>query len=523
MMISLLNKKNKNNQKPEAREADLKAEELNIRLDLLYDVALKASSFSEISKLTEQILSITQSIVNCSASSLLLVDEAKGKMHFQASEGPAGNKLTKNDVDIDSGIAGWVARHKKPLLVNDAYKDKRFNKDIDKSTDFITKSVIAVPLIRGQKTIGVLEVLNKNDASEFNEKDLAILTGFASTEALILLVSMTHTAISNITVHETYLKGYTKTARTLAQAADDKDAYAVGHSERVKDYTMLAANSLSFSPDELQTIEFGALLHDIGKIGIDKNILCKPGPLTDSEWEIMRKHPVIGAKIVGDIPFIEKTKDIILHHHERYDGKGYPKRLKKENIPIGARLVAVADAFDTMTTEHSYRPALTVDKAIEELIAGRGTQFCPMSVDTFVSAFKRENASLLEKEPEHPVPEKTDSQADKAKKTKKTKKAHKDKSETDSELLTGDVQLNLPTVASSKQVQYFKESLKRIDNLQISVAAWSDEGGHEITVSLTEPKPLMAILKKMPIVEDVQKNRGKITVTLKMDTMSSVL
>ncbi|MFC2042508.1 HD domain-containing phosphohydrolase, partial [Chloroflexota bacterium] len=264
---------------------------------------------------------------------------------------------------------------------------------------------MAAPIIRGQKTIGVLEVLNKADGEEFDERDLAILTGFASTEALLLLVSMAHTAISNITLHETWLKGYKRTAETLAQAVDAKDTYALGHSQRVREYTMLAVNSLPLSSEELQAVEFGALLHDIGIIGIDENILCKPEPLNDKEWAIMRKHPEIGAQIVGEITLVEKAKDIVLYHHERYDGKGYPKKLKGEDIPIGARLVAVADAFDTMTTDHSYRAALTVDEAINELIAGSGTQFCPLAIETFTSAFKKENAEPAEKEADSVVHE----------------------------------------------------------------------------------------------------------------------
>ncbi|MFC2042507.1 hypothetical protein ACFLTV_03360 [Chloroflexota bacterium] len=135
-MVTFLNKKNK---KQELREARVAPEELKARLDLLYDVALRASSFSEVSKLIEEILGITQRIVKGSASSLLLIDESKAEMYFQAAEGPAGDKLKLRRLNLSSGIAGWVARNRKPLIINDVNRDQRFNKDIDKKTDFVTK------------------------------------------------------------------------------------------------------------------------------------------------------------------------------------------------------------------------------------------------------------------------------------------------------------------------------------------------------------------------------------------------
>jgi HD-GYP domain-containing protein (c-di-GMP phosphodiesterase class II) len=127
------------------------------------------------------------------------------------------------------------------------------------------------------------------------------------------------------------------------------------------------------------------MLHDIGKIGIADTILSKPQRLDDNEWKIMRQHPRIGANIVKQIPFLQMVKTLVLHHHERYDGTGYPQRLKGEMIPVGARLLAVADAFDTMTTDRSYRPALGLERAIHELRTCSGTQFCPMAAQAFLS------------------------------------------------------------------------------------------------------------------------------------------
>jgi putative nucleotidyltransferase with HDIG domain len=170
----------------------------------------------------------------------------------------------------------------------------------------------------------------------------------------------------------------------MVTAADAKDPYSAGHSRRVRNYTLMAAKVLNIPFDELQVIEFGALLHDIGKIGISDSILRKREPLTAEELYIIRKHSIRGADIVHGIPFLEKVTNLVLCHHERFDGKGYPGGLKGEQIPIGAGLIAVADAFDTMTTDRSYRRALSFEEAINELMSGAGTQFHPVAVNALI-------------------------------------------------------------------------------------------------------------------------------------------
>ena len=421
-MSTILDKFASETSTEELRGTNVESEEYNERLELLYEVAQRATSITEVSKLLEEILCVTQRVLGTSASSLLLIDQEKGELYVQAAGGEAANSLRETRLDLNSGIAGWVARHGMPLVSNDVTRDERFNKDIDKLTGFVTNSVLAVPLVRGKKVIGVLEVLNKVDGSAFDECDLRVLTGLASTEALILLASMAATAISNIKFGQALLDEYKSTIETLVEAADARDPYACGHSRRVKEYTLLAAKSLSFSPEELQMIEFGALLHDIGKVGIHDSVLRKSDLLTDGEWYIIRKHPLRGANIVAEISFLRKARNIVLYHHERYDGAGYPEGLKGEDIPIGARLVAVADAFDTMTTDHSYRPTLSVDEAISKLVEGMGTQFCPVVVKAFVSEFQKREDKPAKKEAEPAAEEKAKMEAEEARKTEEAER-----------------------------------------------------------------------------------------------------
>ncbi|OGO41209.1 MAG: hypothetical protein A2137_03930 [Chloroflexi bacterium RBG_16_58_8] len=138
----------------------------------------------------------------------------------------------------------------------------------------------------------------------------------------------------------------------------------------------------------METLEYAGVLHDVGKIGIDSQLLEKPGALTEAEWEIMRQHPAFGANLLKEIAFLEKASTLVLCHHERYDGSGYPGGLKGNDIPMGARLIAVADAFDTMTTDRAYRPAMTTERALKEMEDCAGKQFCPMAVRSFVTGLR---------------------------------------------------------------------------------------------------------------------------------------
>ena len=379
-MSNVLDETRDENKVPETRETTIETEEYKKRLDLLYRVGKKVGSVAEVSNLLDQVLRMTQRTLRASASSVLLIDEGSGELYFRVAEGKATNELGEVRLSLNSGIAGWVARHGRPAIVNDVTKDPRFNKEIDRTTGFVTTSVLAVPLVSGREVVGVLEVLNKVGESGFNDQDL---------EVLIPLASMAAVAISNAKLHQAVLDGYKNTIKALAAAIDARDPYTCGHSQRVTKYALLGGTLLVFSGEELEVLEYAGILHDIGKIGIADSILTKRGALTPEEKDIMRAHPVIGANMLKEIPFLEKASRLVLHHHERYDGKGYPDGLKGEDIPMGARLIAVADAFDTMTTDRSYQAVLSADYAISELYTFSGTQFCPIAVEAFVSGFQR--------------------------------------------------------------------------------------------------------------------------------------
>jgi putative nucleotidyltransferase with HDIG domain len=201
-----------------------------------------------------------------------------------------------------------------------------------------------------------------------------------------------HTLESSRTrdLQEEVQRSYRATLEALLAALDTRDTETEGHSERVAAYTMLIAQRLNLSEEELPHIERGALLHDIGKIGVPDHILYKPGPLTPDEWEIMKQHPVVGYKMCMKIEMLRPAAPIVLHHHERWDGKGYPYGLSGEEIPLGARIFAIADTLDAMTSDRPYRKALSFAQAREEIERCAGAQFDPELVKVFLSVPEEE-------------------------------------------------------------------------------------------------------------------------------------
>jgi putative nucleotidyltransferase with HDIG domain len=180
-------------------------------------------------------------------------------------------------------------------------------------------------------------------------------------------------------------RSYDATLIALTHALDARDKETEGHSRRVVEYTRLVAVRLGISGETLKVLCHGALLHDIGKIGVPDAILHKPGPLTEEEWQVMRRHPEIGALMVEEVEYLNEARRIILHHHERWDGRGYPLGLRGTQISAGARAFAIADTVDAITQDRPYRRGRSFDEARDELLRHRGTQFDPEAVDAFLS------------------------------------------------------------------------------------------------------------------------------------------
>jgi putative nucleotidyltransferase with HDIG domain len=233
---------------------------------------------------------------------------------------------------------------------------------------------------------GIIFTGPRLDGSEYSRYDKDMVTFIANSAGI---------GMENARLLKQLQLTYVATLKTLISVIEAKDPYTKGHTERVAAYAVAIANRLRLSEPERRRITFGALLHDIGKLGVTENILHKEGELDTTEWEVLRSHPEIGARVVNKMEFLTGTADIVEHHHESWDGSGYPSGLKGEEIPLGARIVAVADSFDAMTTDRSYRRALSIDEAIERMNKAAGTQFDPKIVRLFVRHIREKGYELV--------------------------------------------------------------------------------------------------------------------------------
>ena len=191
-------------------------------------------------------------------------------------------------------------------------------------------------------------------------------------------------------------QAYMESIQTVRYTVEAKDTYTRGHSDRVSEYSVLIGEKLGLPEEDIRRLRIGGLFHDIGKIGVPDSILQKNGKLSDDEYSEIKNHPTIGVHILSNATMFEDILPIVKHHHERYDGKGYPGRLKGEEIPYLARIAAVADSFDAMTSKRVYRDSLPLDRVIEEFEKNKGTQFDPKIADVFLDILKNDYEKIKE-------------------------------------------------------------------------------------------------------------------------------
>ncbi|HYN36673.1 MAG TPA: HD-GYP domain-containing protein, partial [Actinomycetota bacterium] len=235
-------------------------------------------------------------------------------------------------------------------------------------------------------TLGTVEVYRTHDRPFrlYDSRQMDMLAGFASNT-----YSKIHLA-AKLEVH------YTETIEALVSALEARDPYTEAHAGRIRDTAIALSVAMQVPVEQRRAIRLGSILHDVGKIGVSDSILLKAGPLTDEEWVVMRSHPEIGEKMLQGIDFLTPALPIVRHHHERWDGNGYPDRLTKQEIPIGARIVAVCDSYDAMTTDRPYRKAMSIEEACDELKRCSETQFDPDCVDLLVDVVAEMGESRLE-------------------------------------------------------------------------------------------------------------------------------
>jgi len=354
----------------EIRELNRKLSEKLAEMTILYEAAKLTSSSLDLDEVLSSAFNSAVKILNAETGSLMLFDPEEEVLTIKKSYGLNEEIIRKTRVKKGETIVGLVAQSGKPFIIHG-----RADISIKGRKKYEKVNSICVPLKTRKGVIGVVNLNRKEDANPFTEDNLKLLFTMANDVAF---------AIENATLYQNLHESYLSIIRALVSALELKDSHTRGHSESVTRYAVALAKKLKLSPQEIESIEVAAILHDIGKIGIQESILNKPGKLNDEEWKEMKRHPEFSYKILKEVNFPWEIKPVIYAHHERYNGKGYPARLKGEKIPLGARILAVADTFAAMTSDRAYRKGLSKEMAIEELKRVAGTQLDPELVKVFV-------------------------------------------------------------------------------------------------------------------------------------------
>jgi putative nucleotidyltransferase with HDIG domain len=269
----------------------------------------------------------------------------------------------------DRGLLGYVHQKKEPLTVCDVSADGRFE-----GFTYPVKCLLIVPLVVEDAMIGAVIASDKLDGEEFYSTDIKLISGIASACAV---------AIKKAFLFDDLRGMLFSSAEAFSFAIDAKDPYTYGHSKRVAETAVCIAKEAGLSPETVNWLKLAALLHDIGKIGTPENILHKNGKLDDEEMDTMKEHPVIGARMIQHIPRMKELSLWIRHHHEKYDGSGYPSGLKGEEIPLVSRIIAISDCFDALITDRPYRRALSRQEAVDMMRENTSKHFDPVLFECF--------------------------------------------------------------------------------------------------------------------------------------------
>ncbi|WP_457622136.1 HD-GYP domain-containing protein [Persephonella sp.] len=348
------------------------------KLKILLQYSSKLASEKSLKKVLLYLTDLAKDIMEADRCSIFLYDKNKGILWTIVAHG-----VEKIEIKADKGIAGYVFKTGEIMNIPDAYKDPRFDRDVDKKTGYRTVSVLAVPLLDSkQNTIGVFQVINKKGREKFTEEDVELLRHIALYASSI---------IENAVLYEKLKKAHEDVIYRLSHATKFKDPETQNHIIRVGLYCEILAREAGLDEEDVELVKLAAPMHDIGKVGIPDRVLLKPGKLSDEEWEIMKKHTIYGYEILknSDSKLLQIAAEIALEHHERWDGTGYPFGKKGKEISIYGRITSISDVFDALTSDRPYKKAWGIKETVQFLKDQRGKHFDPLITDLFLKNIDR--------------------------------------------------------------------------------------------------------------------------------------
>ncbi|MRR06144.1 MAG: HD domain-containing protein [Deltaproteobacteria bacterium] len=361
-----------NTLKLEAEITDLSSEVVRVyeEISLLFAISNKLGCEMDVATICHRVLEEADKILSPFNLSIMLLDSSKKGLYTRHSIGRNAESARSFTADISSGLIGHVLRLGEPVTVCDIRADSRI------TLPYPAKSILCVPLVTDDKPIGLLLACDKRSGEEFWSRDLKMMSMFASEIAA---------SIRKAQLYEKNNKMFINTVEALASAIDTKDPYTYGHSKRVAQISVALCAELGIPQEETRLVELAALLHDIGKIGTPESILHKCEKLKPEEFEKIKAHPIQGSEILSSIEEFNEIIIWIKHHHEWYNGNGYPDRITADSIPIEARIITIADAYDAMTSNRPYRKAMSSHEAVRMMEEFSGSQFDPAILQAFAS------------------------------------------------------------------------------------------------------------------------------------------
>ncbi len=348
------------------------------KITALRNIDLSIISSFDIRVIYDVFINAAVNLLNIDAVSILVFDEATQELYFKVQRGLLNDEFKKQRIKIGQFIPGKAARERKILKVSQQEMDEPLRKMLMQMQGF--EDYYVCPMISKGRLLGVVEFFQRKKLNHDEEwfNFLETLTGQIS-----IAVENANILSEIQSAKEDLLLAYDQTIEALSFALDLRDKETEGHSQRVTELTVKIAEKFRIKGEKLRYVRWGALLHDIGKLGIPDNILLKPGPLSSGEWEIMKKHPEYGYNMLSRVEYLLPALEIPLYHHEKWDGSGYPRGLKGK-VPLSARIFAVVDVWDALTNERPYRPAWSKERALQYIVSQSGIHFDPEVVKIFL-------------------------------------------------------------------------------------------------------------------------------------------
>lgn len=363
-----------------SKKDEKKMRQISEAILYLIDTSKHSISTLELDNIMSHINRILPQIIGIDGSIVRLADKRNPRLlTLEATSGLPKKVIDKiKYVRVGVGIEGISVKCRSHILINDIRSSNKV-KYVKELSGCKMRSALCVPIIFDNDIYGTITVLSKAK-DRFQDKDLYLLLSFANIVGI---------AIKNAFLYKNLKESYLNTINSLVLILESREPYTRGHSERATYIAVEIARQMNLARSDLYILRTAGKLHDIGKITISDKILAKPAKLTPSEWAEIHLHPIRGVEIVMPLKFLEPGLSLIRNHHERYDGSGYPDGLSRESIPILARILAVADAFDAMTCVRPYRKPLSFEKAVAEIKTNAGTQFDPAVTKAFMEIIDR--------------------------------------------------------------------------------------------------------------------------------------